>query len=149
MQLQYLHQTRPVHRAVQGVDVSRVLLHSLASQCKPSALYSPTAAVAVHVALHDSSTPRTPGLAALAGVSSAPLPARGPPGLTDQSEQNGCVTSVAQHAGQQLGLSAANPMQPRWKHQPITLNINNTAICWSKFDQFSAHSVICFSLKID
>jgi len=69
--------------------------------------------VAVRVELHDSSMLQRPCLAAPAGASSAPLPERGRPGPTDQSERNGCVTLVVQHAGQQLDLSAANPMQPR------------------------------------
>ena len=74
-----------------------------------------TAAAAAHVAPRDSSVPRTPCHAALHGVSLARLPARGPPGLMDQSEQTGCETSTAQHAGRWLDLTAANPTPPRQK----------------------------------
>jgi len=113
MQLQCLHQTRPVHHVDLGGGVSRGHLHSLTARCKPSASYLPTAVAAEHVALRDSSMPQTPCHAAQAGASLARQPGRGRPGLTDQSEQSECVTLAAQHAGQQLDLSAANPTQPR------------------------------------
>ena len=72
-----------------------------------------TAAAAVRVVPRGSLMLQTPCHAVLHDVSLAQPPARGQPGLMDQSEQTGCVTLTARHAGQWLDLIATNPMQPR------------------------------------